>query len=126
MTPNSALNWIFGPQLIGLIYLLIGAIQYYFPPKRINYIYGYRTLSSQKNQETWDEANRYSAVYLIRAGILLIIAGCVTNKIIITADIPVKTKQMLILFLLMASAIGAALTMIIATEKHLKKKFGDK
>ena len=36
-----------------------------FSPKKINNIYGWRSNFAQKNQETWDEAQRYGAKQLI-------------------------------------------------------------
>jgi len=40
--------------------LLIFLIAKAFPPKNINYLYGYRTSKAMRNQDTWDEANGYS------------------------------------------------------------------
>ena len=45
----------------GLIFLLAGYIQHRFPPKKINHLYGYRTSTSMKSQESWDFAQQYSA-----------------------------------------------------------------
>lgn len=45
-----------GPLLI----LLIGLLYYFFPPKGINMVYGYRTPSAMKNDRNWEFANRWA------------------------------------------------------------------
>src|ERR1700753_2239782 len=70
-------QWFFGPQLIGVILVIVGLIQYDYPPRKINDWYGYRTDTSKRNQETWDEAQRYSSLYMAKAGLFLIVIGFV-------------------------------------------------
>jgi uncharacterized membrane protein len=118
-------HWILGPQLIGAVLLLVGAIQYRFPPKRINNWYGYRTPASQKNQSTWDEANRFSARYTIKVAIILIIGGLLSSALLVMVPMPVKINVALTILLLLAASMGAAIGLITATEKHLTKTFGD-
>ncbi|AIY79020.1 SdpI family protein [Clostridium cagae] len=38
--------------ILGIIFIIIGFIFKAFPPKKINSIFGYRTLLSMKNQDT--------------------------------------------------------------------------
>lgn len=56
--------------LLGLGYcvflLIIFGIFQRFPPKKINYLYGYRTGRSMKNQQTWKAANEYSTKLSIK------------------------------------------------------------
>ncbi len=40
--------------------LLLFVIFQKYPPKKINWIYGYRTRRSMLNEATWKDANRYS------------------------------------------------------------------
>jgi uncharacterized membrane protein len=40
----------------GLLFLL-SVIFYFFPPKKVNKIYGYRTHKASQNQEIWNFAN---------------------------------------------------------------------
>ena len=47
--------------LSGGIFLLAGYIQFRFPPKKINHLYGYRTSTSMRSQECWDFAQTFSA-----------------------------------------------------------------
>jgi uncharacterized membrane protein len=48
-----------------LLILLLGLFFYFYPPKKINGIYGYRTPRSMKNLENWHFANKLSAKYML-------------------------------------------------------------
>lgn len=67
--------------ILGSIFTFIGVIFKVFPPKKINYIYGYRTRLSMKNQETWEEAQRFSAYSMIILGVISVILGLILNFI---------------------------------------------
>ena len=56
---------------VGLIFVFAGSLMYRFPPKNINYLYGYRTISSMKNQERWDFAQQFSAKEMMKLGAFL-------------------------------------------------------
>ena len=51
--------------------LIVGLLWKRFPPKNINYLYGYRTRRSMKNQQTWDYANKIGPNMIIKTGIFL-------------------------------------------------------
>ena len=61
------------PAFVGLAYIIMGFIMLRFPPKKINYFYGYRTPSSMKNQKNWDFAQTYSAKEFAIAGLFLVL-----------------------------------------------------
>jgi len=119
----SGSNWLIGPQLIGVLLIIIGAIQHFFPPKRINNYYGYRMPSAQKNQQTWDEANRYSAICMIKCGVVVTILGVILTFIFMQTTMPANLRDGLAIFTLLVSGMAPVLVMIVATEKHLSKKF---
>lgn len=117
--------WIIGPQLIGVVYFIAGYIQKRFPPKKINNLYGYRTAAATKNQETWDEANRYSALVMIKSGLILLIAGLILSFLFQVIPMPEKIKFALTYLLILASAMGSAIIMLTSTERHLEKTFDE-
>ena len=119
-------NWIIGPQLLGMLWLVIGYIQYRFPPGKINDYYGYRTESAKKNQETWDEANRYSSVYMMKCGVVVFIIGVIIALILAQFDMQVKVRVTLTVFAIIISAMTPVILMMVATEKHLSEKFDSK
>lgn len=58
----------------GLLFIL-SIIFYFFPPKKINALYGYRTNRSMLNQDIWDFANYFCAKqFLIYSSISFIAA----------------------------------------------------
>ena len=119
----SIINWVIGPQLIGIIILVVGWIMVKYPPKKINYLYGYRTESSMKNQQTWDEANRFSAHLMVRIGCILILVGLVFSLIFSAGILRPTIQNVLRPVLLIGSSIISALILIAITQRHLEKTF---
>ena len=60
-------------SIVGLVFLIGGLILKKKPPRKINYLYGYRTKRSMANQKAWDFAQRYSGVEMMRIGIIQLI-----------------------------------------------------
>ena len=106
-------------QLIlpGLIILLLGSVFSFFPPKKINRWYGYRTPRSMRNQETWNVANRFSGWLMIIAGMLGMNAG-LSCKYLIAPPADIITT---IVVQLVALAF-----MIYLTERRLADLFDAK
>ncbi|MGY3213631.1 SdpI family protein [Mucilaginibacter sp. HD30] len=119
----SIRDWIFGPQVIGLFFLLIGIVTYYFPAKNITTWYGFKTPSSRNNQQTWDVANRFGSVFCIKAGVILVVGGILINLLVSNMVMPNKTQPMLHIILFMGSGIFMGPLLIVATEKHIDKTF---
>lgn len=72
--PFPFLNWVLF-AVCGLLYLVL----LFFPPKKINALYGYRTPRSMKNQSTWDFAQKYANQQLLISCIFFFmgaLAGC--------------------------------------------------
>jgi uncharacterized membrane protein len=116
-------NWIIGPQMVGVILLLLGFIFYGFPPKHINKWYGYKMPSAYKNQAAWDEANRYSAICMLKSGMVLLIVGLLVTLILKELSIQARLKEGLTAFFLIASGPIPCLYIIVSTENHLEKTF---
>ena len=53
------------------------------PPKRVNYIYGYRTTRSMKNQDTWLFAHQYCGRLWLRWGLVLLPATLVVMLLLL-------------------------------------------
>jgi len=53
----------------GIIFVIAGLVAMYYPPKKINPVYGYRTTRSCKNQRNWDFAQRHGARMMLLTGI---------------------------------------------------------
>jgi len=109
--------------MVGVILLLLGCIFHYYPPKYINKWYGYRMPSAQKSQATWDEANRYSAICMLKSGMALLIVGLLITFILKEVNIPARLKEGLTALFLIASGPIPCLFIIVSTENHLEKTF---
>lgn len=99
--------------ILGIIFIIIGFIFKAFPPKKINSIFGYRTLLSMKNQDTWNEAHKYSANTFIIVGFIFIPLQFVLSKL----NISYGYEKIILLI--------CAVLMIITNEVHLKKVFNN-
>jgi uncharacterized membrane protein len=119
-------HWLIGPQLIGFIFMIMGFIQKRFPPKHINGLYGYRMPSAMKNQQTWDEANSFSAGYAVKLGVIMILAGFILVTGLELIDMKEDTRMELHAALLVVSSITMAVLLITGTEKHMSKVFDNK
>ncbi len=102
--------------LLGPLLYLIAKVFQLWPPKRINYIYGYRTRRSMRNQCIWEEAQRYSAHLLEYAALFTIAFQVVATRLWRGEKALLYSVIFMVLVLL-----GA----IVATENHLKKTFDD-
>jgi len=119
------IEWSIGQQLIGIIFLIAGVIQRYYPPQKINSLYGYRTERSMKDQQNWDEGNRYSAVLMIKASVILIVAGVILAWLLAQIDMGDDAKMLIRVALMILSAAITVVVMFRCTEKHLKSTFKD-
>ena len=104
--------------LLSLTILIFGFIFIKRPPKNINYLYGYRTTMSMKNQDTWDFAHRY-------AGKVWIILGFISLFIFTPLTIILMGEKnydyiMLVLIILQVSFL---ILVIPFTETALRKTF---
>ena len=108
--------------LIPLTMIFFGWLLFRRTPKKINYVFGYRTKRSMMNEETWRFANQYfgKAWYLcglISAPLSVIAIALVFGKGLGT----VGTVGGIITMLQMLPLIGA----IVPTESELKKNFDE-
>ena len=101
--------------LTGIIFTITGSIMYFSPPKKINFFYGYRTLSSMKNQQVWDFSQKLSAVKMIQVGFSLLAASLLN----VLFDISQKQS----LYLGIGCIIIGCIYMVVVTEKAIKRNF---
>ena len=103
--------------IVGLIFFLAGFMMYKFPPKKINYLYGYRTVQSMKSQERWEFAQKYSAKEMMKLGLLLA-AFCLLAEIS-NFDNDVNLIIGLSLMILIV------VILFVRVEKAIKARFDD-
>jgi len=91
------------PIITGSILIMAGAIMYRFPPKKINILYGYRTMNSMESKERWNFSQKYSSKELIKTGILLlpvsllgfldISEGIINAIVVLSIFLPILTTE---------------------------------
>lgn len=99
----------------GVVFVLAGATMTFKPPQRINSFYGYRTSRSMRSQQAWELAQRLSARSMLKWGGIQLGMALLTG--LCSSYLP-TTPILSLLFIL-----GAVATMIIQTERALKKTF---
>jgi uncharacterized membrane protein len=89
----------------GLIFLIAGVIQFKFPPKKINDLYGYRTKRSMKNIEIWNYAQKYSSKILIIYGSIYIVINIILSLLIESINNWVYTIYVIISLIMLSILI---------------------
>lgn len=107
---------IFTQLILGPLMVVLALVFKFFPPKRINDLYGYRTKRSKRIQEAWDEANRYNPNLIL---IVAVITTILQVILFLTSGAKVAT----------AAAAAVLVVLLLATipitERHLKKNFDE-
>lgn len=101
-------------SLVGVSFIIIGIVMQYKYPKTINPISGYRTDRSMKNENTWKEAQEFSAKTMLVLGIISTLFSILLCYFF-SGNVP--------LIISIASSIAIVLLVIPITEVHLKKIF---
>jgi uncharacterized membrane protein len=102
--------------LCGVIFLIVALITYWFPPKKINPLYGYRTSSSMKSQERWDFAQRYSTMQMIKGALVMVVISLLGYFVPVSPDVK---------FWVGIALLAAMVAYLFkGTEKAIKEKFG--
>ncbi len=99
----------------GLIFLL-SLIFYFFPPKKINNFYGYRTHKSMLNQDVWDYSNT-----LFNKSLLIYSVICFVAAMLLTYFNPEQMQSWIPMGLLLLTI----LVCVIKTEQGIKQNFDE-
>ncbi|MCF6307470.1 MAG: SdpI family protein [Flavobacteriaceae bacterium] len=94
--------------------LIVSFIFVKFPPKKINYFYGYRTRHSMVNQEIWTVANNYSSKFMVKITLTSIVFPPILYFIYPEYNLLITIIVHTILLL----------SILYFTEKHLTESFG--
>jgi len=101
--------------ILGIICLISGFIFKFLPPKKINSIFGYKTILSMKNQDTWNEALKYSGNTLIILGFIFVPLQLILSQLIENMSNGYKYEKIILLI--------CFVVIIIINEVHLNKVF---
>ncbi|MGB6035824.1 MAG: SdpI family protein [Cryomorphaceae bacterium] len=100
------------------VFIIAGLILVFSPPKKINYLYGYRTKRSMKSQETWDYAQPIAGRQLVYFAMAYL---CTSLIHVIAPDISDGLGAAISLSFLVIGVI----VLYRKTERELQTKFGE-
>ncbi|MDG1686989.1 MAG: SdpI family protein [Flavobacteriaceae bacterium] len=101
--------------LSGGIFYLAALVFSKFPPKKINYLYGYRTKASMKSQESWNFSQNYTSKKMKYISLYIFIIGAFS--------IFLNIELMWSLWLGIIISILMPVLMILEVEKELKTRY---
>ena len=108
--------------LIPLTMLLFGWLFFRRTPKEINYVFGYRTKRSMRNEETWKFANQYFGKVWYLCGLLSAPLSVIAMAIVFEKGTEtMSTVGFIIMTIQTTPLVGA----MISTEIALKKNFDE-
>lgn len=99
--------------LVGSLVIIIGLIFKFFPPKKINWLYGWRSGFSMRNQDIWDEAQKYGANLVTIGGLALLLIGLVAEFLLHNSSEIITIVAVVIIFI----------AIFVIGELHLKSLF---
>ena len=101
--------------LSGGIFYLVALVLSKFPPKKINYLYGYRTKASMKSQESWNFSQNYTSKKMKYISLYIFIIGAFSSFL--------NIELMWSLWLGIIISILMPVLMILEVEKELKTRY---
>ena len=106
--------------LFPVVMILFGTMFMKSAPKKINYIFGYRTDMSMKNRDTWEFSHKYFGKLWFRLGLLLIPITVIPMLFVIS-----KTENIVgtVGTVVMVIDLIILIAPIFPTEKALKNTF---
>jgi len=97
--------------------MIVGFVFKKYPPQKMNFIYGYRSSKSLKNQAQWDYAQKIAASESIKLGGVLTVSSMI--------GLYYKPSEHLALIIGLGFMIITFLILIMRVEKAITTKFKD-
>ncbi len=105
------------PMIFGIVIVIAGLILLVLPPKKPNYIYGYRTKRSMKDLQHWKFAQQYSAKLMLLFGLASMSFSSVGFIFSFSLGVELTIG---ILWIILLSFL-----LILRVEKAIVNKFGE-
>ncbi|MGF7218217.1 putative membrane protein [Spirosoma lacussanchae] len=115
--------WILPAVIVPLVILFCGILYATYPPKKINFLYGYRTKKSMLNNDIWTTANSLAAKSLIIVQVSILIIIIVIALLERTHIIKLFSKATDFYLVSMVVSTVSVLLPIFIVEFELKKQF---
>ena len=108
--------------LIPIMMIGFGLIMWKHTPKDINYIFGYRTTRSMKNDDTWKFAHEYCGRLWCMLGLIMLIPTVIVHIPFYNSS---KDTIGIVATIVMTVQLIVLIASIFPTEIALKKTFND-
>ena len=108
--------------LIPIMMIGFGRIMWKHTPKDINYIFGYRTTRSMKNEDTWRFAHEYCGRLWWKIGLIMLIPTVLVHIPFYNSS---EDTLGIVAAIVMTIQIIVLIASIFPTEIALKKTFND-
>lgn len=108
--------------LIPLMMVFFGRMMQRQAPKNINYIFGYRTTRSMKNQDTWKFAHEHCGRLWFKTGLIMLIPTILVHLPFYNSN---ENTAGTVSMIVMIIQVAVLLVSIIPTELALKNAFDD-
>lgn len=105
------------PMIFGLVMIIASLIMQLRPPKKPNYIYGYRTRRSMKDQSHWEFAQSYSSKLMLLSGL--------ASMAFSSSGYLFDLSQGIALTIGISWIILVSILLIYRVERAMINKFGD-
>ena len=107
-------------MLIPAIMLVTGKLMERKAPKKINWLIGYRTDMSMKNEDTWAFAHRVAGAFSLKWGWVTLVVTMITMLVLLGRSVEIVSSAGCILMFLQLIPV---LAVIPHTERALRKNF---
>ncbi|WP_340067170.1 SdpI family protein [Ascidiimonas aurantiaca] len=97
--------------------LLFPLLLYYFPPKEINALYGYRTKRSSKNETNWRFAQRHFARNWIKIPFIVFL----TQLVLILSGVSIDVNSSVLPLVSLSEFVLGSFVCAYTTENALKR-----
>ena len=103
--------------IIPLLVMIAGFLMYKYPPKKVNWFIGYRTIKSMHDENVWKIANKYCGKIWIKIGLIMLVIALLLC-ILTCFEIVIFTETLLLVIVF--SEIGTLLLSILMVENKIK------
>lgn len=107
-------------MLIPAVQLLVGCLAKHNIPRRVNWLWGYRTPLSMKNADTWQFANACMGKILVPGSVVMLVLVPVAMLFLLG-----KSEETIVTFgaMIVCAAMLPVLAVIPYTEKKMRRTF---
>jgi uncharacterized membrane protein len=104
------------PQFVlALVFFLGGVIMAKYPPKKINPVYGYRSMASMRHKDAWDYAQRLASRKFVLVSIVMFV--------IAFAEWLLDVQPPVYVLIMLGTMILSVVYVFQTVEKQLAKRF---